>query len=578
MYDVKCTLFVRPCVGKNEIFVVSVAADLGAADESESESVAVGWSPQLTSGNSQSFGAVILDAKAVTGALPLCPLPPPSTTILERRCRLLQSFLLTTPPRVLDLDYIKMVSLWDIDLQHEICLDSSTGVVDWHRSQPSVRRMYSAKIGGQSTTVAMYQGYGAEEVLHPKIIQICGAASSRSIGATIFHDGEPLFYLNILSRDLILELDLIPFEQYVNFYRHSHFSTIYIYACCVHASPTFQFRYIDSLKIAEFSDISKYFYSNFQQDLTSEDCTFWIRHSTGRLCADLAEPTIISWLYDFWSDANTQRVPSWNAPNKEAMIIESLTLRNYHQICTFHLPRSRGSTISGPIHANLGTAVFWLSANRFEDSIGIAFSPNVMGYHRQWQATGGASGERTEGWMRTLKLACWLSGIHCLSWLSQANYIFSCLHMLSKFEDCGFLFLCPEEEFQIGPCSFCWPDCPAYWPIDPFRVDRLTPQEATDFGFPSLELTIWIGGSGYDNSVYIGIREFQRAESFDPESQDVARLLRYPLYYPFNKMDPLFAYGEDDEVQTSAEEDDYSTDNEDEKENNQIDLMGKNAI
>ncbi|KAJ6566409.1 hypothetical protein B0H19DRAFT_709969 [Mycena capillaripes] len=119
-----------------------------------------------------------------------------------------------------------MISLWDIDLQHEIHLDNSTGVVDrYHRIHPSVRRMYSAKIGGQSTTVAMYQGCSAEEewrqelakytsIRHPNILQIRRAVSSGSIRATLFHD------------------DLIPFKQYVNFYRHSHFHTVYIYNCC----------------------------------------------------------------------------------------------------------------------------------------------------------------------------------------------------------------------------------------------------------------------------------------------------------------------------------------------------------
>ncbi|KAJ6566338.1 hypothetical protein B0H19DRAFT_1137481, partial [Mycena capillaripes] len=91
-----------------------------------------------------------------------------------------------------------MVSLWDIDLQHEIHLDSSTGVVNRHSTQTSVRRIYSAKIRGQSTTVAMYQGYDAEEwrqdlakyrsIRHPNIIQIRGAAISGSIRATLFHD------------------------------------------------------------------------------------------------------------------------------------------------------------------------------------------------------------------------------------------------------------------------------------------------------------------------------------------------------------------------------------------------------
>ncbi|KAJ6566362.1 hypothetical protein B0H19DRAFT_1066673 [Mycena capillaripes] len=422
---------------------------------------------------------------------------------------------------------VRMVPLSHIDLQQEICLENSTGLVNRHRIQRSVRRIYSAKIGGQTTTVAMYQGCGAEEewrqdlakymsirqVCHPNILQICGAASSGSIRATLFHDSEPLFHSNILSGTLTLELDLIPFKQYVDFFRHSHFHTIYFYACCS--------RYIDSLKNEEFSvrklvvvvqistiwsqEITKYFHSNFQRKLTADNCTFWIRRSTGQLCADLADPTIISWLYDFGSKANTQRVSSWNAPNMEAMIIENLTLRK--------------------------------------------LSRNI-----------------------TLTLRCFLDFSEHESWLTQANYIFSCLQMTSNFEDfvflycvdfevqilpttdeppTGFLFLCPEKDFQIGPSSFCWPDLPAYWSLDPSGVERLSAEEATDFGFPALELTTEISGSSWDNS-------------FDPESQDVARHLDLPLYCPCNEMDAPFAHvdeeedfsGEDEEDQTDADEDD----------------------
>ncbi|KAJ6566402.1 hypothetical protein B0H19DRAFT_1232600 [Mycena capillaripes] len=84
------------------------------------------------------------------------------------------------------------------------------------------------------------------------------------------------------------------------------------------------------------------------------------------------------------------------------MIIENLTLRNYHKIWAFHPRQSRFATISTPIHVNLGTVVFWPSDNRFEDSsVGIAFSPNAKTYPRHWEATGGAPGERTEeGWTR----------------------------------------------------------------------------------------------------------------------------------------------------------------------------------
>jgi hypothetical protein len=64
-----------------------------------------------------------------------------------------------------------MVSMGDINLQHlrldELQFDNRSGVVS-HQLQGRryVRRLYSAKVGGQEVdmTVAMYQGEGADEV------------------------------------------------------------------------------------------------------------------------------------------------------------------------------------------------------------------------------------------------------------------------------------------------------------------------------------------------------------------------------------------------------------------------------
>jgi hypothetical protein len=62
----------------------------------------------------------------------------------------------------------RMIPLGDIDLQHEIRLNKLEGlaVVDRQREGASVRRVYSARIDGRNapTTVAMYEGPGAEEV------------------------------------------------------------------------------------------------------------------------------------------------------------------------------------------------------------------------------------------------------------------------------------------------------------------------------------------------------------------------------------------------------------------------------
>ncbi|KAJ7168820.1 hypothetical protein C8R46DRAFT_240071 [Mycena filopes] len=156
------------------------------------------------------------------------------------------------------------------------------------------------------------------------------------------------------------------------------------------------------------------------------------------------------------------------------------------------------------------------------------------------------------------------------SWLTQANYIFSSLQIASKLENhvlvtaihfeligpkqtvdsgCppGYLFLCPEQHFQVGTSSFKWPDNPAYWSLDPSGVERLSMEEATQLGFPRFTLTTEVHGVSWDTSVYAGLRQFHQAKGFDPESQDVARHLGLPLYQLSGNIDPPFAHVEEDE-------------------------------
>ncbi|KAJ7318368.1 hypothetical protein DFH08DRAFT_399081 [Mycena albidolilacea] len=116
----------------------------------------------------------------------------------------------------------RRIPLGDIDLQHEIHLDNTFGVVDRQRGRTrDVRRVYSAKTAGRNVTVAMYQGNTAEKewrrdiakymaVRHPNIVQLCGAATSGDVHATIFHD------------------ELIPLEDFIAPYRQSPLSVVYI--------------------------------------------------------------------------------------------------------------------------------------------------------------------------------------------------------------------------------------------------------------------------------------------------------------------------------------------------------------
>jgi hypothetical protein len=61
-------------------------------------------------------------------------------------------------------------------------------------------------------------------------------------------------------------------------------------------------------------------------------------------------------------------------------------------------------------------------------------------------------------------------------------------------------------------------------------VERLSAEEARNFGFPDIDLKMCVTGLLWDSSVYDGIRQFHEAKGFDPSSQDVGVELRYPLF------------------------------------------------
>ncbi|KAJ7619768.1 hypothetical protein DFH06DRAFT_1106207, partial [Mycena polygramma] len=123
----------------------------------------------------------------------------------------------------------------------------------------------------------------------------------------------------------------------------------------------------------------------------------------------------------------------------------------------------------------------------------------------------------------------------------------------TKESPTGFLFLCPTDDFLTGlSSSVGWPDCPAYWSLEPSGADPLSREEATELGFPTLQFSTEFWGCSWDSSVYAGLAKFYRAKGFDPYSQDVARHLRLPLFQPSGNFDPVFAHVEE---QDNSEED-----------------------
>ncbi|KAJ7113770.1 hypothetical protein C8R44DRAFT_630482, partial [Mycena epipterygia] len=80
-----------------------------------------------------------------------------------------------------------------------------------------------------------------------------------------------------------------------------------------------------------------------------------------------------------------------------------------------------------------------------------------------------------------------------------------------------------------------------YWSFDPSGAYRLRSEEATKLGFPSIQWTTDLWVIHWDASTYAGLRQFHQAKGFDPESQDVARHLGYPLY---QLSEAPFVYGQ----------------------------------
>ncbi|KAJ6495980.1 hypothetical protein C8R45DRAFT_1131661, partial [Mycena sanguinolenta] len=94
----------------------------------------------------------------------------------------------------------------------------------------------------------------------------------------------------------------------------------------------------------------------------------------------------------------------------------------------------------------------------------------------------------------------------------------------------GYLFVCPPEDFRAGGNSFKWPDCPAYWSLNPSGVDRLSLETVETLGFPTIHIQTTIYGRCWGDDVYYGLRRFHQGKGFDPDSQDLARHLGYPMF------------------------------------------------
>ncbi|KAJ6518061.1 hypothetical protein C8R47DRAFT_4240 [Mycena vitilis] len=440
------------------------------------------------------------------------------------------------------LSNFRQIPLGDIDLR-ELRLERGSGC--FVRERQSTCRVYAARVEGRNTgvTVAIYEGDGAKEVCkkwrediyhysslrHPNFVQLWGVTTSSRIHAAIFHD------------------DLIPFRHF----RDLHGPVLVVY---IHAYVT-----------VEYWKSEEYFNSAFDgSGLYHHECSLWIHLSTGRLCLDPAPGISERFGTKAGIDmkSNPPALTALKAPETESMAVNSLKLDQYHWICRCNLARNHSISVPASETVHLASLIYWPSGSQFQQSVQPASIAELDISVGNWWSSDMVGNVMQNGWTRyhfagvltDLLVPFWLyRGQYNIweTWLSQANHLFSRLQITTHLEGyglvdgvdysielhetgtknlpIGYLFFCPSADFQIGPSSFRWPECPAYWSLDPSGIECLSTEEATRLGFPSIQLKTRISLCSWDASVYAGLRQFHQAKGFDPDSQDVARHLGEPL-------------------------------------------------
>ncbi|KAK7029965.1 hypothetical protein R3P38DRAFT_890636 [Favolaschia claudopus] len=297
----------------------------------------------------------------------------------------------------------------------------------------------------------------------------------------------------------------------------------------------------------EYCAAEDYFKENFGTELhyVTSGYTLFLRPS-GRLCIDLEGGT--DNLFSCSGSAEEFRdfspMSLLSAIDTQA-IIDALTIEQYHEICNQILRANQAfDQISFPLtttvhlgavyHDTTGSGMASTGSwNSSRDSL-IAIAPTLDTGTRAWrlfvsrvwrepQVMGNGwscfpiseLGDKECEWAyASLRDAYGRERVSDL-WLSQANHVLRCRGVHVRDEDAKnytlltsielsvgfrpqstrpndwhvsnvFLFLCPPESFQVGPASFRCPECVAYWSLDPSGVDRLSEDEASELGFPTL--------------------------------------------------------------------------------------------
>ncbi|KAK7006307.1 hypothetical protein R3P38DRAFT_3214355 [Favolaschia claudopus] len=440
-------------------------------------------------------------------------------------------------------DNYRKIGWGDVYLQNSLYVNTDP----WWQPQCTIHKVWSAKINNQDFTAVTYEGIGAEQewkedverymkMRHGNILQIYGIVQDKNhdIYAAIFHG------------------DYIPFKQLQTPYQNSRMWTVLINAYYCH----------------DYYKADEYVTTTFSSSGYIFGYTLLVQCATGRLCLVLRKntrgPDISGNRYRHLAVPPTNFLSSANTN----LMMQSLALEEYHRLCADSLALDHQDYAICPIHMG---SVYYVGSDPVEIASLPLLSPfPELEWDAHWHAYDPGNQEMhkyltPEGWTRlpssevlsyaAFSFVVWNRGVNPVNpWFSQANYIYSQLgidsdsHEREKYvlfhraefwiqllyyeeaASSGYLFLCPPEDFQVGPASFKWPECCAYWSLDPSGMEQLSDEEASALGFPTICWTTKMRGRSWDHNIYAGLRELHQTKGFDPDSQDVARHLGHPLY------------------------------------------------
>ncbi|KAF7374223.1 hypothetical protein MSAN_00304900 [Mycena sanguinolenta] len=347
----------------------------------------------------------------------------------------------------------RTILLGDIGLQREIGANQFT-----HYAGVVIRRLHSAKIRREKSnvTVAVYQGDCAEQewqraiekymkFRHPNIVQLYGIASYGNIWAAVFHD------------------DMIPLRQFLNLYKHSHFATAYIYGYVDQEFKASCEHFITWLALILSQGVWNYLCATFQGNLVSPLVTLqWLemnhfscmRIAHSSYVVQLADSASISFraagTYFYYSYGSTkistqQELKFLTGKNPEAIIINSLSLDQYHSICYRELSIYHYLLISPSVTIDIGSVSNYATDDTGDDTLQIAWVPNPKLPYLRWYSDSRRSfGElMADGWTRFYsddivnKIWLTVSMSDNRLWMRQANHIFTALQIESNLQDYG---------------------------------------------------------------------------------------------------------------------------------------------